>query len=402
MRPTGIRVLITGVAAVTIGIYAERGFSGDDKLPKNDPATTIAVEKGIKWLVSVQGKDGGWGQDGGETSYVRQGERLESKSNDVANTAVAAAALLHAGNTPTKGEYHEALQRAVNFILDRVERSPDEGLTVTEVTGTQIQRKLGPYIDTFLTSKLLAELDGSMGSAQANARVRRSLQKCVAKIEKNQLQDGSWNIAGGWAPILGTSLASRSLFMAQQKGVQVSDGAMAKVEEYTQRAGAAVGSPAATRPGLGGGFGGGVARPGSTAETVSVMAASAGVSLYQGAQELEQLTRTDKDRAKNSAKIKAITGQLSNSQFVNGFGSFGGEEFFSYLNISDSLHRTGGPEWETWNRDIKAKMLKLQNEDGTWAGHHCITGRVAVTSAAILTLLAERDPVALSMNTKNN
>ena len=101
MRSTGIRVLITGVAAVIIGIYAERGFSGDDKLPKNDPATTIAVEKGMKWLVSVQGKDGGWGQDGGETSYVRQGEHLESKSNDVANTAVAAAALLHAGNTPT-------------------------------------------------------------------------------------------------------------------------------------------------------------------------------------------------------------------------------------------------------------------------------------------------------------
>ena len=160
-------------------------------------------------------------------------------------------------------------------------------------------------------------------------------------------------------------------------------------------------SSAAARPGVAGGaFKSGPV--GSTAETVSVMAASAGVSLYQGAQELEQLTRTEKDRAKNSAKIKAITGQLSNSQFVNGFGSFGGEEFFSYLNISDSLHRSGGPEWDTWNRDIKAKMLKLQNEDGTWAGHHCITGRVAVTSAAILTLLADREPVALSTNTKKN
>src|SRR5258706_12390130 len=171
---------------------------------------------------------------------------------------------------------------------------------------------------------------------------------------------------------------------------------MLKVEEYTQRVGAAVGAPAGVRPGVGGGagggFGGGAVRLGSTAETVSVMAASAGVSLYQGAQELEQLTRTDKDRAKNSAKIKAITGQLSNSQFVNGFGSFGAEGFFSYLNISDSLHRPAVPEWDTWNRDIKAKMLKLQNEDGTWAGHHCITGRVAVTSAAILLLSADREP----------
>ena len=41
----------------------------------------------------MPGKDGGWGQDEGRTSYVRQGERLESNGNDVANT-VAATALL--------------------------------------------------------------------------------------------------------------------------------------------------------------------------------------------------------------------------------------------------------------------------------------------------------------------
>jgi hypothetical protein len=390
MRSTGIRVLLTGVTAVAIGIYAERGFSEEKSRPKNDPVS-IAVDKGMKWLVSVQGKDGGWGQDGGETSYVRQGERLESKGNDVANTAVAAAALLHTGNTPTRGEYHEALNRAVAFILERVEKSPDDGLVVTDVTGTQIQRKLGPYIDTFLTSKLLAELDGTMGTQEGNLRVRKSLQKCVAKIEKNQLKDGSWNISGGWAPILGTSMASRSLFIAQQKGVAVSDMAMARVDGYTLSSAKAAG-PASGGVGAGVGVGGGAFS--TSAETVSVTAASAGVSLYQGAQQLEQLTRTEADRTRNSKQIKAITGQLDNGQFINGFGSFGGEEFFSYLNISDSLHRSGGPEWEKWNRDIKAKMLKLQNEDGTWAGHHCITGRVAVTSAAILTLLAERDTVA--------
>src|SRR6202011_5776526 len=114
----------------------------------------------------------------------------------------------------------------------RVEQSPDEGLAVSNVTGTQIQRKLGPYIDTFLTSKLLAELDGTMSDAETNARVRRNLQKCVAKIEKNQLKDGSWNVGGGWAPILGTSMASRSLYDAKSKGVAVSAEAMARVDDY--------------------------------------------------------------------------------------------------------------------------------------------------------------------------
>ena len=78
---------------------------------------------------------------------------------------------------------------------------------------------------------------------------------------------------------------------------------------------------------------------------------------------------------------------------MRGFGSMGGEEYFSYLNISDSLRRTGGEEWETWNGKIKTQLARMQNEEGSWAGHHCITGRVAVTSAAVLTLLADQQPL---------
>jgi hypothetical protein len=130
---------------------------------------------------------------------------------------------------------------------------------------------------------------------------------------------------------------------------------------------------------------------GGVTSTVMVDGA-AGVPLYKKAQELEQLSRSDEDRKNNARQIREITGQLADASFVSGFGSIGGEEFFSYLNISDSLHRTGGAEWQKWNGDMKAKLLKLQNEDGTWAGHHCITGRVAVTSAAVLLLTADREP----------
>jgi hypothetical protein len=265
---------------------------------------------------------------------------------------------------------------------------------VTNLQGTQIQRKLGPYIDTFLTSKVLAELDGAMPDAKANARVRQDLQKCVAKIEKAQLKDGSWNIAGGWAPILGTSMASQSLYIAQSKGAVNSPRAIARVDEYTKVTAAAPtsGVGAGSGGGMGGGVYGGVAAGSASAV---VMAPAAGVPLYKKAQELEQLSRTEKDRTENAKAIKEITGQLSDTKFVTGFGSIGGEEFFSYLNISESLQRTGGPEWKKWNAEMTAKLLKLQNEDGTWAGHHCITGRVAVTSAAILLLQADREPAPL-------
>jgi hypothetical protein len=323
---------------------------------------TAAVAKGAKWLASVQGNDGGWGQDGGETSYVRQGEHLESNGNDVANTAAAALALRRAGK-----QYQREVNRAVDYILRNVETAPQEGLTVTKASGTQIQRKLGPYIDTFLASKLLSEIDGGMQTTTENQRVRKALEKCVAKIESNQLKDGSWNVAGGWAPILGTSMASQSLYQAQKKGVHVADASMARADSYARQS----------------------ATTTAASGRVSVMAAapaSAGVPLYQSAQALEQLSRTEKDRKTNAPQIAAIKEQLSNARFVDGFGSMGGEEFFSYLNISDSLKRTGGEEYTKWRDQITARILGYQNADGTWAGSHCITGRVATTSAAILNL----------------
>src|ERR1043165_5425927 len=149
-------LLATGVAALSLAVYAD---------PSKQDQVDASVAKAIKWLVSVQGRDGGWGQDGGETSFVRTGERLESNGNDVANTAVATLALVHAGSTPVKGEYRTQVKRGVEFILRSVEQSPEQGLAVTQVTGTQIQRKLGPFIDTFLTSTLLSELDGNMGDS---------------------------------------------------------------------------------------------------------------------------------------------------------------------------------------------------------------------------------------------
>ncbi|HLX44621.1 MAG TPA: hypothetical protein VKR43_14345 [Bryobacteraceae bacterium] len=348
-----IAIVICAIALLVAGLWAAND-SANSK-PPND-ATQKAVQTGAKWLASVQGRDGGWGQDGGETSYIRQAEHLESNGNDVANTAVAALALRRAGK-----QYQAEVNRAVDFILRNVEGSPQDGLTVTKVSGTQIQRKLGPYIDTFLTSMLLSELDGTMPTSSENTRVRKALEKCVAKIEHNQLKDGSWNIAGGWAPILGTSMASRSLFVAQKKGVSVADSVMARADQYTKDSLVTASAPA-----------------------------SAGVPLYQYAQIMEQLSRTERDRKANAPQIDAIKSQLSNQRFVDGFGSMGGEEFFSYLNISDSLRRTGGDEWNRWHSQITARILKLQNEDGTWAGHHCITGRVATTSAAILNLAVEQ------------
>jgi Squalene-hopene cyclase C-terminal domain len=356
-----MKLITTGLTiAATLGLLSQ----APAQLTHGPDPTSAAADRGAQWLASVQGPDGGWGQDGGQMAFVRSQEHLESTGNDVANTSVAALALLRAGP-----QYRNNIERAVVFVLERVEASPTVGLAVTDLQGTQIQRKLGPYIDTFLSSMLLAEVDGRMSTGQLNSRVRDALQKVVWKIEQNQRDDGSWNIDGGWAPVLGTSMASRSLFAARARGLDVDETVLNRADDYTRDALGPV-----TRAG------------------VVVGAASpeaAGVPLYQSAQALEQLSRTEADRERNATEIAAIRGQLADAQFVEGFGSVGGEEFFSYLNVSEGLRRTGGDAWESWHSDITRRILIQQNADGSWAGHHCITGRVAVTAGAILNLTVD-------------
>jgi hypothetical protein len=360
-----------------------------------------ASEKGLKWLVSVQGKDGGWGQDGGNEGDSRKGVNLESSGNDLANTSLVCLAILRSGSTLKGGPYADALRKGVDYVIRNVEAAPAEGISVTNRQGTQIQRKLGPNIDTFLSTMLLSEIDGAMADAAGQKRVTATLGKCIAKIEKNQQKDGSWNQGGGWAPIISTSIASRSLYNAQQKGNAVDLACLAKVNEYTTS--------------------------NWDSEKKQFRANdAAGVELYVAAQSLEQVSRASVAAAPAPAKAAtaadpvpaasasiaeplaaekvkmaeaeavahevrdAATQKLSGASFVAGYGSMGGEEFVSYLNISDSLLRSGGKPWAEWNGKIKERLIKLQNQDGTWAGHHCITGRVACTASAVMTILAER------------
>src|SRR5262245_28697089 len=286
MKSIGIGIC---VAILVVSALWAQNIRRPERSTTENGAIASAIDKGAKWLASVQGADGGWGQDGGETSYVRTGEHLESNGNDVANTAAAALALLEAGK-----QYQPNVDRALDFILKRVEASAADGLAITDARGTQIQRKLGPYIDTFLTSMLLSRVDGTLSKPTQNARVRQGLEKCVAKIERNQKADGSWNIAGGWAPVLGTSMASRSLFEAKQKGVKVEDRVLDRAETYTKNA----------------------ITSGSNGVYPAATADAAGVPLYQSAQALEQLSRTDKDRAKNASEIRTLSAQLADARFV--------------------------------------------------------------------------------------
>ncbi len=399
-----------------------------------------AAKKGLDWLVEHQLADGGWGQGDEAPRMGTVGSPLRDKAN-VADTAIAALALIRSGSTPKAGPYQAAVDRAVRYVRGQVEASDPKALAVSTVQGTRVQAKLGPNIDTFLAALLLAEANGRMADRAGNEAVAVALNRVLAKIKGHQKADGTWDNKTGWAPILAQSMAGKGINRASQAGAVVEAELLAKTEGAAQAqfaqakatilasaapaapaAGAAGPEASATRPAVA------VASTGGrTAKPMAGGAGSAGVELYDRASSLSVLQDSVNTNATKAAALKAIcetskdpakvaeardtlkrfevatlacadakqavVARLDDKGFVAGFGSNGGEEFLSYMNIAESLVLQGGAEWKKWDDAMTANLGRVQNDDGSWTGHHCITGRTFCTSTALLVLLADRTPV---------
>src|SRR5262249_46927834 len=69
--------------------------------------------------------------------------------------------------------------------------------------------------------------------------------------------------------------------------------------------------------------------------------------------------------------LESVTKRLNDQGFVQGFGCNGGEEFLSYLQISQTLLANHSKDWSDWDKKITSNIDHVQNKDGSWMGHHC-------------------------------
>ena len=398
------------------------------------------VKKGLAWLVKTQQSNGSWSQGEESAQMGNAMDKVKALPN-VADTCMAALALIRSGSTPKSGEYDEAVLKAIVFVCSEIEQADDKTMFITNLRGTRTQAKLGQFIDTFMASMLLAEAREQMADEAGTKRVKAAFHKVMDKIEKNQKPDGTWD-GQGWAPVLQQSMAAKGLNRAKQSGEEVSEQVRANLEQFAQHqfetkngkvALAAVAEPppapgtiseADARGSFGARFGTG------RAASVSGAGGSAGVDLYAWAANISALRDQDNTNAVEMPRLKerlaksndesekteiqatldrydrnrkaleevqgTLVQNLENDRFVKGFGSNGGEEFLSYMNIGESLVVSGGEAWTQWDKKMVENLNRIQNEDGSWTGHHCITGRSFCTSAALLVLTVDRAPVPVA------
>ena len=359
-----------------------------------------SVDVGLAWLARAQNENGGWGAG----THARQ-DIIDphAVAADPATTAMVAMAMLRSGSTLSSGEYAGRLGNALDYLMRAIERSEMSSLNITDQTGTQIQIKLGANIDVILTAQFLSNMLDYVGhDEQLKKRVKKDLDICVSKIQR--AQDSHGNIAGaGWAGVLQSSFATNALESAQSKGATVDKESLNRSRDSQKNNYNASTGDVKTDMGAG--------------VMLYSVSGSARASAKEARKVEEEISKAKRDgklsqdapaSASNLKKIgfdeddamkyatayqvyQSAKVQAQREDVMDGFGSNGGEEFLSYLQTGESMVIGKDDAWKNWYDNISGRMLKIQNDDGSWSGHHCITSPVFCTATSVLILSINND-----------
>ncbi len=373
----------------------------DPNFTVKTPAQVVASQdKAYDWMIKAQNQDGGFAAGTHANQSVMD---PHASPSDPATTAMVSMAMLRAGSTLVEGRFSEVLKRTTEFLLKAVEVAPDDALNVTSLTGTQIQAKLGQNIDVALTAQYLSNLMARMPCNDPKQdRWLQALNKCTAKIQKAQTSNGS-TAGSGWAGVLQSSFATNALESAQHVGAEVDEKALEKARDFQQ------GNFNATT--------GTVATDAAAGVTLYAVSGSTRSSAKQAREAQEWVAKAKKDgKVKEEAPVnvenlmdagmnrddaeKANTAynvyeaakvQAQSDAVIRGFGNNGGEEYLSFLQTGESLIINKDASWKNWYGSTTARLVEIQNQDGSWNGHHCITSPVFCTATSLLILSVNND-----------
>jgi hypothetical protein len=391
------QVPLKGCVFMTVmGEESSENFS----LYKTPEAVLASLGRGLSWIEKAQNENGGWGAGSHSRQDVRDPHAVPS---DPATTAMVSMALLRTGSTLRTGEQSVALRKGLQYLLSAVETSPDNSPSITSETGTQIQSKLGQNIDVILTAQLFSNILEYAGhDKQLHERIKRALNECVSKIQRNQLQDGS--IAGaGWAGVLQSAFATSALESAEANGISIDTVALKKSKDYQRGNYDPKTGEARTAMGAGVVLYSVTGSARATAKDARKIKEDMDAAKKTGkisrdakvdVQTLHEIGYSPDDATKGVASYEVYESAKTKAQengVMQGFGNNGGEEFLSYLQTGEGLVINKDASWQNWYADVSGRLLKIQNENGSWNGHHCITSPVFCTATCLLILSVNND-----------
>lgn len=378
--------------------------SQDFNIYKSNQNIVMSINDGLAWLSDAQLPNGGYGAGTHARQDIMDPHAVKA---DPATTAMVAMALVRSGNTLKKGPYAGQLSKAVNYMLETIENTAKDSPYITTVRGTQIQSKLGQNIDAVLAAQFLSNLLDRDFKGADKKRIARALDICVSKIQAGTDASGKQSGAG-WAGVLQSGLANSALESAQAVGAEVDEEVLERAKNYQKDNYNPEESTVKTDDGAGI-----MLYAVSNSTRASAKDARKAKELINKAKAEGKLAEDAPVTADNLVIAGMLEGKAQgvatsynvyesakkvaqDSNVMSGFGNNGGEEFLSFLQTGESLIVNKDESWKDWYDDMSGRILKIQNADGSWNGHHCITSPVFCTATSLLLLTVENDIAFLS------
>ena len=311
--------------------------SGSYEFQELTPASERSVKRGVEFLLKTLNRDGSCGVDVGQ-------------AGDIGCSCMVGLALQSMGNTPIEGPYATQLKQIRSYIIGQTQKMPSDDITTA--TGTQLQRKIGRHAHSFFAALFLSQIVGEGSNVGPS---ETALRRVVAAIVKAQQSNGDWG-GSSWAPTLGTVMGWVSLRASDFAGIKVG-GAPEKTAEHL------------------------IKKMKSSTQNRGWMH-----ELYKNATGIRVLyaMQREKEQVAQEAFKKVL--KLVNDRNSPSFTQAGGEEYLAFHLITETMLQKGGEDWKRWYPVVRDKIIKVQNRDGSWTGHHCITSRTFCTAASILVL----------------
>jgi len=403
VKPETHRVIEPEEGCVFMTVMGEQSSDNFNQFKTNENLT-MAVRDGLLWLSSAQLANGGYGAGLHSAQHVRDPLAVQA---DPATTAIVGMAFLRSGSTLKQGEYSKNLKKAIDYLMLTVESAPPTAPYITTVRNTQIQTKLGENIDAVLTAQFFANLlDRDLESIDRK-RVIRCLDRCISFIQQSTDKEGKQRGAG-WAGVLQSGMANSALETAMAVGAKVDDTILKRSKKYQKENYDQKTGNVKTEDGAGimlYAVSGSVRASAKEARKAKESIAKAkdegklALEAEVNAENLREIGYTESEAIEYATAYDVYESAKQTAQrdeVLNGFGNNGGEEFLSFLQTGESLVVNQDKAWKEWYDNMSGRILKIQNQDGSWNGHHCITSPVFCTATSILLLTVENDIAFLS------
>lgn len=292
------------------------------------PAQRAAVEKGLAWLAEHQADDGSYGS-------------LSHYGPHVGITGLAGLAFLSDGNTPGRGRYGVAVDKALAFVLARRSES---GLLAAETSH-------GPMYGHGFAALFLAEVYGMSNRPD----VRETLRKAIRLITTTQNDEGGWRYqpVRNDADLSVTVCEVMALRAARNTGIYIDKTVIDKAIEYVK---------ASQNPD--GGFRYMLNSGGSAfARSAAGVAALQYAGVY-GGNEVER-------------------GLEYIERFVPPKEQTVGHYFYGHYYAAQAMFLAGDENWRRWWPAIRDELLAKQEPEGFWRGQ---AGQEYGTAMALIIL----------------